>query len=310
MDLGFSSKFTDASGVMERAMFLVLNFSSFGTTRKVHSSEFEIDADKEYIRASKILLSGKETEAIRSFDGHTKKWVESQCLPFDMRSVHVLPYLLAEDVDTYLEQRHGRREELVTVLLDAYPTLKRKDKERLGGVFNDKDYPTVAQVREQYQMRWKYTHFSTPNNLKTLNRGMFEREREKNVQMWAEAGAAADKFLQTCMTSLVNHMIDSLKGKKDGKKKKFHASTITNINDFLSTFNPRNVNNNEELKDLSDRLKAAMDGIDIKDLKTNQSTQEYVLAKFSQVKKQLDTMMVDRPRRMITFEDEDATATV
>ncbi|HEX5433523.1 MAG TPA: hypothetical protein VFY05_04745 [Candidatus Angelobacter sp.] len=302
-------KFTDASRVINKGMFLVLTINSFGTTRKVNSSEVvsdSVDADKKRFRVSKKLMESDEIDAIRSFDGHTRKWIEGKSLPFEQPGVHIIPYGLFDETEAYLMNRAGRREELVTALLDAFPAIKENDRKSLGDQFDDDDYPTIPEIRATYSMKWRFLTFETPEKIKSINRAAFEREKQKNVQMWAEAGALADQYLHKCMKELVEHMVDSLTGKKDGKKKSFYASTLTNVRDFLKDFNPRNINDNQELSVLADRLKNALEGVDIEDLKKSEGTRDFVKAKFEQVKRQLDTMMIDRPRRMISFDDEDA----
>ena len=299
-------EFTDASSISERAGFLILTINSFGTSRKVNTSEIEVDADKNRIRVQKTLLESKEIAAIKSFDGYTKRWIEDHCLPFEQRGIHLMPIAGVDEVDAYLMGRLERREGLITQLLDVYPLLKLRDKEQLGATFNDEDYPTVTEVRSAYQMRWRIVVFSTPSSLKTVNRAIFEREREKNAKLWAEAGAMADQFLHKSMAAIVNGLIDKLTGNSGGKKKTIHKTTFAHIQEFLSGFSPRNVNNNEELQELADRLKKAVDGVELDDLKSDQATRDHVRTKFEAVKKHLDSMLIDRPARAISLDDEDS----
>lgn len=299
-------EFTDASSISDRAGFLILTINSFGTSRKVNTSEITVDADKDRIKAQKTLLESKEITAIKSFDGHTKRWIEDHCLPFEQRGIHLMPTAIVDEVDAYLTGRQERREALITELLDAYPKLIRRDREQLRGTFNDEDYPTVTEVRSAYQMRWRYVVFNTPASLKSVNRAIFDREREKTSRLWAEAGAMADQFLHKSMAAMVTGLIDKLTGKAGGRAKSIHKTTYTHIQEFLSGFSPRNVNNNEELQELADRLKKAVDGVELDDLKSNQATRDHVRSKFEAVKKQLDTMLVDRPSRAISLDDEDS----
>jgi hypothetical protein len=303
-------EFTDASSIMDKAAFLILTINKFGTKRKVSSSDFEIKADKTRIKANKTILVCKETEAIESFDAQTRKWIENHCLPFEQRGIHMTPLATIDETDAYLISRQERREELITSLLHAYPHVKQRDRQSLGDVFRESDYPSVAEVREAYQMRWRIVVFSTPGQLRSVNRAIFERERAKNAKLWAEAGAMADQFLHKSMAALVTGLIDKLTGKTGGKNKTIHKTTFANIQEFLSSFQPRNVNNNEELQELAERLKKAVDGVELDDLKKDQGTREYVRAKFEAVKKQLDTMLLDRPTRAISLRDEDDAFTI
>ena len=293
--------------VTENAMLLVLNLYSFGISRKLRSDAVakEHGGKEKRFRSQKTILESREVDDIKSFDGFTKKFINNLCLPFELPGFRMIPNSSVAEAEEYLMVRLDKREELIGKMLDAYPDLKAKDKIDLGDAFKEHDYPSVAQVREEYSMRWRFLTFTTPGNLKQLNRALWERERERSAKMWADNAKLADAFLHGTMSKIVNHMIDKITGKGDGKKWVFYSSTIDNVNQFLKTFDPRNINNNGELSELAKRLKDAMEGVDVDDIKKRKNVREHIELEFSKVKRHLDSMIIARPTRMIDLDDDD-----
>ena len=52
-----------------KTVFIKLHLGLLGNSRKVSSSQVEVDADKELIRVAKTLLDSPELQAIRTLDG-------------------------------------------------------------------------------------------------------------------------------------------------------------------------------------------------------------------------------------------------
>lgn len=66
-----------------KTVFVKLRLGLPGNSRKISSSQIEVDADKALVKASKLLLNSCELEAVRRLDGKIRRYLYSICLPFE-----------------------------------------------------------------------------------------------------------------------------------------------------------------------------------------------------------------------------------
>ncbi len=294
------------ASVMDQAICVSVNLGRLGNTRKISSSQVEVDADKDLIRVSKTLLDSAELKAIQSLDGEIRKTLYNVCLPSMFRGgVYLVPIKLVEHVDKKLREFQVERGKLVAAFVKAYPSLIETAATRLRGVFNTRDYPTVDRVAGAFVFDWQYVEFGTPGRLREINANLFAREREKAERQWAEASDAIQETLRASMADLVNHMVDRLSGTQDGKPKVFRNSLIGNMQEFLGLFDARNITNDAALSALVQRAKDAIKGIDADAIRDNTRTRQYVANAFSQIKGALDGMMQEKPKRAYRLDEEE-----
>ena len=106
----------------KKTVFIKLHLGLLGNSRKVSSSQVEVDADKSLIRVSKNLIDSPELQAIRTLDGDIRRYLYETCLPFEV-GIHLLPLARLEIVDGQLREFKAKRSELVEVFVAAYPRL-------------------------------------------------------------------------------------------------------------------------------------------------------------------------------------------
>ncbi len=114
----------------ESTVILQVKFGLLGDSRKVSSSQVEVDTDKQLLRVAKKILVSNEFEAIKQIDRRVKKYLDSVCVPFET-GTRFLAVPLIEDVDCKLREFERDRSELVDRFLDSYPTLCESMSERL-----------------------------------------------------------------------------------------------------------------------------------------------------------------------------------
>ncbi len=171
-----------------KTVFIKLHLGLLGNSRKVSSSQVEVDADKELIRVAKTLLDSPELQVIRTLDGDVRRFLYDTCLPFEV-GIHLLPLGLLETVDEKLVEYRDKRSVLVEVFLAAYPRLCREAAGRLRTLHNPADYPPVEEVRSRFTLSWQYVSYGVPEQLREISALMFQTERDKAVQAMSEACA-------------------------------------------------------------------------------------------------------------------------
>lgn len=287
----------------DKSVLLVVGFHRLGNSRKVSTSQVEVDADKSMLHINKNLLDAREYDAIRTHDGQTRAWLATRALPSLFKEgVFRVPNKLVVDVDEYLTARAAERKELVEAFRKAYVQRVTEAVARLNGLANINDYLTADDAAAKFGLTWRYVTFATPDALKNLRAGLFEREKAKVAKMVEEAAEEIKTVLRVQMAALVKRMVAQLAPSVDGKRKKIYDSLVGNVADFLNTFNARNLADDVELTKLVDQARNVIAGVQPELLRESDGIRESVQTGFTKIQKALDKMIVDRPARVFDFE--------
>jgi hypothetical protein len=286
----------------DKSVLLVVEFHKLGNTRKVNMNRVEVNADKSMLHMNKNLLASPEYDAIKTHDGKTRQWLYSRALPSLFKEgVFRVPNTMVVDVDEYLTKRATERTELVDFFKRSYRLRVTEALERLNGLANPSEYYSADEAASRFGLEWRYVTFDTPNALKNLKDGLFEREREKIVKMVAEAQEEIRSVLRLQLSELVKRMITQLTPKSDGKRKKIYDSLTGNVDDFLSTFDARNIADDVQLQALVAKARNVLKGVDADMLRGEDFARITVKDGFEKINKQLDLMIVDKPARRFDF---------
>jgi len=297
--------------IFDRALCLKLDMGRFGTNRKLGADQYEVNADKSLTSASKTIVDSKEYDTVASIQTAAAKFVKKQCLPSYFKSgIYLLPIASLGTVDAELKDFQVDMLNAVDAFMAVYPALTKVDQERLRGVFNPADYPPAAKVRSSFFMEWSYISFGVPEALQSVDSELFQREQEKAAQRLTEATNEITQVLRGQMLDLVSHLADKLEGGRgNGKPKIFRDTAVTNIKEFLATFQARNIVDDKQLDVLCSQAKQLLEGVDPQALREQDVVRDRVKKGFDDIKTKLDTMMQDKPGRMIRFAEDEAADT-
>jgi len=298
----------DLGGVMERTLCLSLTLGRYGTSRRVDSELVQTDADKKLVRVTKRILRHPLVDAIRKHDGGTREWVVEHSVPSFFRGgLYLVAFEGVEEVDDYLAERDVERTALVTALIDAYAApggLIETDREQLGDIFDEAEYPKPAVVRAAYVFDTRWLTFATPKKLKAISAAIFQREVEKQERAIAAVGEQVQALLRAELKDLVDHMADRLEvDGKTGKPKVFRSTLVSNLGEFLDTVKLRNVTGDSELEQVSERLRKLLEGVTVETLREEGALRDHVRARMDEIKAALATMVTDRPTRLMELEE-------
>ena len=287
-----------------KTVCIKVRVSAMGNTRKVSTSQIEADADKDLLRVSKHLVDSAELKAIGRFDGEIRRFLYNICLPFEI-GIHLLPVAALETVEHRLRQFAEDRKQLVGAFIAAYPSLCQDAAKRLRGLYNPADYPPVEDVEREFGFSWQYVSFGVPDQLKGISREVWEQEREKAAQRMAEASAEIQHVLRESMAKLVQHMADRLKEGQDGKPLRFKETTVSNLVEFLTNFEFRNVTDDVELQSLVAQARHLLQGVSADDLRATGDLRGKVQQGMADIAAQLDTMLTKTGGRKFRFDEEE-----
>jgi hypothetical protein len=290
--------------VAKKTVCIKVRVSTMGNTRKVSTTQIEADADKDLLRVSKRLVDSAELKAITRFDGEIRRFLYNICLPFEI-GIHLLPITALETVEHRLRQFAEDRRQLVHAFLSAYPGLCKDAGRRLRGLYNPTDYPPLDEVAREFGFSWQYVSFGVPDQLKGISREVWEQEREKAALRMAEASAEIQVVLRESMAKLVQHMADRLKEGPDGKPLRFKETTVSNLVEFLTNFEFRNVTDDNELQSLVAQARELIQGVNADDLRTTGDMRTKVQMGMTELAGQLDTLLMRTGGRKFRFDEEE-----
>lgn len=153
-------------------------------------------------------------------------------------------------------------------------------------------------------MEYSYVTFETPTRLQAISAGLFEAETAKARVRLESVADECEQTMRAGLLHLVDHLAERMSADADGKPKRLAHSTIENLNDFLKVFELRNVTDDAQLGAIVIRARAVMNGMDHKQLKSDEAIRAKVLAELGELKSALDPLIVERPTRAITFDDD------
>lgn len=299
-----SDSIPTSGNIAEKAICLNVSFRSLGITRKVDTVHITVNADKDMIGVTKRLFESPEFAAIKHRDGETKRYLYSRALPSLFKAgVYLVPLPFVSEISTRLDAIKKDREALVERFAQAYPSIIMNAYQKLRGVFELSDYPEAEKIKEYFAMTWRYVDLGVPKGLQSISKQMFEEQREKANSEWVEAMSEVKKMLRLSMSDLVDDMLGKL-NPEDGKKQVFRTGMADKIKDFLAVFQARNIADDKELSDLTEKARNMLRGINGETIKASYQLQEKLKAGFAEIKGKLSDMVEPKASRMIVFDDE------
>lgn len=281
--------------VQENAVIFRVTTGQFGQSKKLDSGQYEVDADKKYIKASKVLLACDETAAIKTLFSEVRTYLESVSCPSNFkRGDYLLSVELLLKVDERMKDYARQLENAKVTLAGVYGIRVDEERRRLRSTFNPADYPIADEICNRYFIKWQYLALATPQNLPEALR---EQERAKLADMWQEAGEGVQQLLRAQLAEVVGHLQERLTGANDGKPKIFRDSAVENIKEFLADFDARNITSDAECALLVQKVRELLSGVEAQDLRDNAALRSKVRESFEDINLQLDDMMVNKPKR-------------
>lgn len=285
-------------------LLIQVTVGRFGASKKGDVSKVETDADKALLKLSKRLLDCPEYDAIVKLDHAVNAHVRMRSVPSNFRAgiYHILP-TTAEELDNYLTACANERIRLVDRLGEVYEAQRLQDRERLGSQYQDTDYPSVDAMADRYRLEWRFFTMGAPGDLAAVSPELFAREKARIVDLLEEARTEAVGMLRAGFAELVDHLVDKLTPTKAGKRKRFFATNLSNLTEFLETFKSRDVGSDEELADLIGKARQIMAGVDVEKIRDESGFADQLRDSFEKVRQQAGALVSEAPGRRINPAD-------
>lgn len=296
------------SSVTENAVFFRVNFGVMGNTRQVSNHDvLKTEANTKLLKIQKTLLESPELEAIKKADGKLRVSLYDLCLPYVDMGIMLAPLGALDTLESMLAAYSESRAALVDEYVSMYPQRVTEAKEKTQALaselnipfdvlWNEASYPSPDSVKAKFRLDWQYLNFMTPESLKS--KGMYEQEKEKASAKMAQAAEEITLLMRQTLAELVNHLKTSLEPNSDGKPKRLFGSAVTNIQDFLKTFQARNITNDEQLDKMVKEVSALITPeLHVDTIKNDESFKASILAGVGSLGSQLNDLVEEIPGR-------------
>src|SRR5580765_2182053 len=300
------------TNLAKETVCVTVSFGVLGNSRKLNVSALNVRNGNGTIHAAKKLLESPELETINSRDSEVRRNVYDLCVPFDT-GIHLLARPAVPEMrKTLRDYEEIERPELVEAFLSAYP--RRRDEGiaritrlcaengwQLSDVLKPKDYPSVAEVRRRFYFEYAFVSLGTPDNLPA---DIQAEEREKAAKRWLDASEEITAVMRLTLSELVTHLRERLEPSPDGKQKVLRETAVTNLTEFLKTFDLRNVTNDSELSDLATKCRSLLSGRSADMFRESENLRRSVASDLAGIKSELDKLVADKPSRKFRFEED------
>lgn len=270
--------------------------------KQMAANPFGASGDK--LSASKKLIDTRHerVRAVNSIFNRVTEYWRSVTVPYPEDGIRLIRTEGVSEFDAQIARYQSELDGAVAGLNAVYAELRRKAQSELGSLYNADDYP--ANVDGLFSIAVEYPSVEPDNRLRQLNPALFEREQRRIQERFDEAVRLAEEAFLSELADLVQHLCERLEPAGDGKQKIFRDSAVENLTEFFGRFGRLNIGSSEQLDQLVAQAQGAVRNVTADRLRTNTDLRRTVQFALSNVGQRLDEMMIDRPRRDFSFDDE------
>lgn len=311
--VGFSATFSRKWGNTRKAKIEKITLVK-GQEVTEETKQEEAKAKKR-MRLSKDLIESPEYEAIKAFYGELTRWIDSKTVPSFFRDGFKLCGLGGiDEIQTRMERalrpsqsldpEKKQLPDLVEDFIKAYPAQVEDARSVLEpvGQFNPLEYPAPEEMRRMFDISWNWIAFTVPE---ALPESLRKAETDKMERQFADASEEITLALRVGFQELIAHAADKLKTEPGEKPKRLYDTTISNVQEFIDSFQNRNITNDAELAVLVSKAKEILIGVTPQKLRDYAATRAETANKFAEVKATLDGMITTVKGRKFNFDEPD-----
>lgn len=300
--------------IFENAVLISLEIRQWTGRKQADLSRIKTDTDKDLLCLSKRLLDRKTCDSYRQLVDHLNsiyRQLRSIALPSFFKNGF---YLIRKDqlskILWYLEQNKKDLEErYLPNFIRDYVSFVQDAKEKLNGLFDLTDYPGIfmasdgilcneSTISERFGISWNIVEISIPVDIDPAIR---EAEEKKIRDTFQDAELRIKETLYSGLQAILDHLTDRLTEVKGNKR--FTNQLFNQLDSFISTFDAKNILDDEALQDLVTKAGYIRNQIDVTELKTDGDLRQYAKEGFEKISQDIGETLEEIPSRKFSFMD-------
>lgn len=293
--------------VFQKACLIQLATSCWVGSKMLQQGIMEKIDNSEWVKGRKFLINPELLGPIKTSIQKARQLLAKSALPFPVNGLYLVPKESIVDVDGLLSLIQQEFESKVDSFVGFYGEAREEAKMVLGDLFSETDYP--LNIKSKFRFDWRFVLIDIPNKASILSPELYAREKEKFQALMEEAKELSVVALREEFQEVVNHIVERLDGKGNGKVKTIKSNMVNRINEFLDSFNDRNLFNDDTLSDLVNQTRTAINGMQNPyALNYNHVTRQRFSSEMKTLKTAIDQAIEDMPRRRIRLTDPEVLA--
>lgn len=241
----------------------------------------------------KKIFGSKDYDEIRKIIQKLKVELAASAIAWPkISTLFVVPAGISDRVQLTLDYYQNNWEEAVEKFLNNYESIVEKDRERLQDEFNEKDYPVLEVIERKFQYGYLYTKVALPDEAATEVRNKIEKTWRTTQEMLA--GVLYKGFEEIIQT--IRKACDT----SGDRISPLRAKTWERLQDFISTFEARNITNDEELSKMVEKVRTLVEGIDYEDIDI--TTRERLFPELDSV---FNDLLKTKSARVVELDDQE-----
>jgi hypothetical protein len=298
--------------ILDRSLCMTLQCTVLGNSRNVKGvrlttdSGTDVGADRKEWSVNKRLLKSQERLAAVKVIETAKSYLRT--VSTNMHSVfgpgvYLIPTSLLPTVEERLHFYKNELSAAVDALVNVYPHQVAEREQVLGLLYNAADYVSVNEVRRAFSLEWNYVSFAVPERLQTVDRAAFELARAKYQTRLSDAYDEVVVGLRASALKIMKDLATRLAPGADGKRKSLHKTALDELSTFGELLDARNITNDTELPAAIARVQALSRGMDIEQLKNDDTMRKALHDAATTAAEALDGLVKVTGRRAISLHD-------
>jgi len=282
--------------VFEKACLIQLSTSVWQGSRMVdHAVMEKIGQNSDWIKGRKFLINPELLGPVKTAVHQARKVIQKHALPFPITSIYLVPKESLVEIDEALQAYHERFWGKVEHFQDVYGEAMDEAQDFLGDLFNQMDYP--EDIRQKFKFEWRFLTLNVPEQTSVLSPEVYLREKEKFITMMEETRDLASMALADELGKIVSTLTEKLNG--GDKPRTLNSSMFNKINEFLSSFETRNIFNDETLIDLTTQARDVINGVSPFGIRYNDEMRNNIKTEMTDLRNSIEAAIEDLPRRKL-----------
>ncbi len=283
--------------VFQKACLIQLSSSVWQGSRMIDSSIMsKLGQGNEWLKGKKFLVNPELLGPFRTVILQSRAFVQRYALPFPITSIYLIPKESLAMIDEGLQSYKEKLWDKVNEFESMYYSAREEAKIILGDLFNDSDYP--IDIRTKFNFEWRFFTLDLPGKSSILSPEIYEREKQKFIQMMTETRELASTALAEEFGEVVQNLVERLSA-NGNKPKALNSSMFNKLHEFLEEFETKNLFDDERLRGLTKQARTVVNGVSAYNLKYNGGLREQIKKQMSNLKTAIDEAIVDIPRRKL-----------
>jgi Protein of unknown function (DUF3150) len=238
-------------------------------------------AAKDAARVNKHLLAGRnELDVINTYVGSVRTYVYENTMPWSDSGIRLLPTASFLTFSQRMADSEQTFFSYVEDFIRVYPSLITAQAMALGDMFKRDDYPDVSEIERKFNFRLNFMPVPRAGDFRVDVGNDAQKELQEKLAKLADErveAAMADvrERLKTHLVRMQDRLgYDNVDG--DRRTRKFHDSLVTGALELCDMVKHLNIINDTTLDQARVGLVQALQGVDAKELRTNEAVRDDV----------------------------------